>query len=125
MSQQSEELKRRTTRFALDVCRILKKLQYEEPGPTVKKQLAKSSTSLAANYRSACRARSRAEFISRLGIVVDECDESVFWLEFSRDAEPADIPRLSALAREANELSAIFAASVGTARANLKALASQ
>jgi four helix bundle protein len=125
MSVQSEQLKQRTNRFALDVCGILKKLPYEEPGPTIKKQLAKSSTSLAANYRSACRARSRAEFISRLGIVVDECDESVFWLEFSRDAELADIPTLPGLVREANELSAIFAASVGTARTNLKALTDQ
>src|SRR4051812_37294109 len=104
MSVQSELLKRRTNRFALDVCRVLKKFPYEEPGPTVKKQLAKSSTSLAANYRSTCRARSRAEFISRLGIVVDECDESVFWLEFTRDAELADMPMLPALVREANEL---------------------
>ena len=118
MSLQSEELKRRTKRFALDVCKLVKLLPYEEPGPTVKKQLAKSSTSIAANYRSACRARSRAEFISRLGTVDDESDESLFWLEFTRDAALIATEHLGGLINEADQLAAIFSKSLATARRN-------
>jgi four helix bundle protein len=114
----SEELKARAKRFAVDTCRLLKLLPYEEPGPTVRKQLAKSSTAVAANYRSTCRARSRAEFISRLGIVVDEADESLFWLEFIVEAQLLDRPLVAPLLDEANQLTAIFSASVGTCRRN-------
>jgi four helix bundle protein len=119
MSEQSEALKKRTKRFALDVCRMLKQLPYEEPGPTVRKQLAKSSTSMAANYRSTCRARSKVEFVARLATVDEESDESVFWLEFAIEAELLGGQRVTALLQEATELSKIFSASLGTARGNL------
>ena len=118
MSQQSEELKRRTKRFVLDICKLLKLLPYEEPGPTIKRQLAKCSTSVAANYRSTCRARSRPEFISRLGTVVDESDESMFWLEFTRDASIIATDRLAPLIGEAEQLTSIFSKSLGTAKQN-------
>jgi len=82
--------------FALDVCDLIKQLPHDEPGPTVKRQLAKSSTGLAFNYRASCRARSHAEFTSKISVVAEEADETQGWLEF--------------------ELSAIMSASVGTAR---------
>jgi len=116
MSEESERLKARTMKFALDVCRLIKQLPVDEPGPTVKRQLAKSSTSLAFNYRSSCRARSHADFTSKIGIVAEESDESQGWLDFIEAAElirSADVTRLLA---EATELVAIFSASVGTAR---------
>ena len=116
MSEQSDLLKARTMRFALDVCGLLKQLPHEEPGPTVKKQLAKSSTGLAFNYRASCRARSHAEFTAKIGLVAEEADESQGWLEFieaGRLISSPDVPRLLA---EATELSAIMSASVGTAR---------
>jgi four helix bundle protein len=118
VSQQSEELKRRTKRFAIDVCKLLKIIPYEEPGPTVRKQLAKSATSVAANYRATCRARSRPEFISKLGTVVEETDEALFWLEFARDAKLATNEAVAPLVDEAGQLAAIFAKSLGTARRN-------
>ena len=74
-------------------------------------QLLRSGTSVAANYRAACRARSRADFVSKMGVVVEEADESVFWLEMLADTNVLPTSRLAALVREANELLAIFAAS--------------
>src|SRR5580693_5579023 len=117
MSDQSEQLKKRTMRFALDVCRLIGLLPSWEPGPTVCHQLAKASTSVAFNYRASCRARSHAEFTAKIGTVAEESDESLGWLEFIEAAEliegSADLPRL---AGEARELLAIFSASFGTAR---------
>ena len=116
MSEASEELKARTMRFALNVCELIKLLPATEPGPTVRRQLAKSSTGVAFNYRSSCRARSHAEFTARLGIVVEEADESQGWLDFiqaSRLIVSAEVGRLH---QEATELTAMFSASVGTAR---------
>ena len=80
MSDQSELLKKRTMRFALDVCALIKKLPYDEPGPTAKRQLAKAATSVAFNYRASCRARSHAEFTAKIGIVAEESDEAQGWL---------------------------------------------
>jgi four helix bundle protein len=117
MSEQAERLKERTMRFALDVCRLIRLLPPWEPGPTVRHQLARSSTSVAFNYRASCRARSHAEFTSKIGTVAEESDESLGWLEFIEAGQliggSADVPRL---ATEARELLAIFSASVGTAR---------
>ena len=103
-------------RFAVDVCALIKLLPLSEPGQTVKHQLAKSSTSVAMNYRSSRRARSHAEFTSRIGIVADEADESLGWLEFVDRAKLIASPELTRLIQEASELRNIFAASAGTAR---------
>jgi len=103
-------------RFAVDVCALIKLLPASEPGPTVRHQLAKSSTSVAMNYRSSRRGRSHAEFTSRTGIVADEADESLGWLQFIDRAKLIDAPELTRLIQEAAELRAIFAASAGTAR---------
>src|SRR5437660_11066184 len=106
MSEESEQLKGRTMKFALDVCKLIRLLPYDEPGPTVKRQLAKSSTSVAFNYRSSCRARSHAEFTSKIGLVAEESDESQGWLDFIDAAgliKSAEARRLA----EATELVAI------------------
>jgi four helix bundle protein len=116
MSEQAELLKARTMRFALDVCDLLKQLPHDEPGPTVRRQLAKSSTGVAFNYRASCRARSHAEFTSRIGVVAEEADETQGWLEFIDAANLIVSPDLPRLITEATELSAIMSASVGTAR---------
>jgi four helix bundle protein len=117
VSEQAERLKERTMRFALDVCKLIRLLPYWEPGPTVSRQIAKSSTSVAFNYRASCRSRSHAEFTAKIGTVAEESDETLGWLEFIAAGrlieESADLPRLVA---EAGELLAIFSASVGTAR---------
>jgi four helix bundle protein len=118
MSDQGEVLKARTNRFALDVVGLLKLLSNSEPGTTIKRQIAKSATSVAANYRASRRARSHAEFAARIGVVAEEADETLFWLNFVADAQLIVSPELSRLQREAGELTAIFSACVGTARRN-------
>ena len=80
------------------------------------KQVLRSGTSVAANYRAACRARSKAEFVARIGVVVEEIDETVFWLEMLSETSIVPRGRLDALLQEARELLAIFAASQRTAR---------
>jgi four helix bundle protein len=116
MSELSEQLKARTMRFALDVCRLLKDLGSIEPGPTVRRQLASSATSMAFNYRASCRARSHDEFTAKMGTVAEEADETQAWLEFIEAGELAASPDLPRLLGESRELVAIFSASVGTAR---------
>jgi len=118
MSMQAEELKKRTMRFALSVCELIRRLPAEEPGPTIKRQLAKSATGIAFNYRASCRSRSHDEFISRMAIVAEEADESQGWLEFIEAGSLIDGSEPVGLLKEATELVAIFSASVGTARNN-------
>jgi four helix bundle protein len=118
MSEQSEQLKKRTMQFALDVYALIRTLPRDEPGPTVVRQLTKCSTSTAANYRAACRARSHAEFTAKIGLVAEEADESVFWLEFIAGASLTKAKNLPLLEMEARELLQIFSRSVGTARLN-------
>jgi four helix bundle protein len=120
MSEQAERLKARTMQFALDVSELLKHLPTSEPGPTVKRQLAKSATSVAANYRAACRARSHAEFTARIGTVAEEADESSFWLDFLAASRMVSATGLAKLQAEGRELLAIFSATTGTARRNAR-----
>lgn len=100
------------------VVRLFKSLPKSDEARIVGKQLLRSATSVAANYRAAGRSRSRAEFISKMGTVVEEADESVFWLELLVEAEVVEKQKVESLLREANELLAIFAASQRTAKAN-------
>ena len=78
-----EELKIRTKEFALRVMKLVRQLPKDVPGRVLANQLMRSATSIGANYRSACRGRSRAEFVSKLGIVLEESDESAYWLDSS------------------------------------------
>ena len=82
------------------------------------RQVLRSGTSVAANYRAACRARSKAEFVAKLGIVVEEADETVFWLELLVDAQVIRHAQIANVVTEANELLAIFAASQRTVRSS-------
>ncbi len=118
MSEQSEALKARTTTFAVAVLGQIDAFPRTPGALTVARQLAESATSEAANYRAACTARSRREFISKLCIVNEEADESVFWLEVTRRTGYRDPGEVSPLEREAVELRAILARSLATARSN-------
>jgi four helix bundle protein len=118
VGEAAEVLKVRTMRFALDVCRLIKELPQCEVGRTVRQQLAKSSTSIAFNYRASCRARSHAEFTARIGVVAEESDETLGWLEFVEAARLARSSEITRLIGEATELVAIFSAAYGTARRN-------
>jgi four helix bundle protein len=116
LSYKDDELKQRTKRFAIRVYKLTQALDGDGQSRILARQLLRSATSVAANYRAVCRARSKAEFISKIGVVVEEIDETVFWLEFLTDVDLMPQKRLEKLNKEANELLAIFAASQHTAR---------
>lgn len=104
----STELQERTKRFAVRTLELIERLPNNTRGRVLANQLARSATSVGANYRAACRARSRAEFASRLGIVAEEADESLYWLELIREGNSVPKTILLPLLTEANELTAIF-----------------
>jgi four helix bundle protein len=112
------ELKERTKRFALRVMKLVDALPQNTSGWAIGKQLIRSGTSVGANYRAACQGRSRADFIAKLGIVIEEADESVFWLELIMDGELLPREQVEPLHKEADELTAIFVSSLNTARRN-------
>ena len=112
----SEALKDRTKRFALLVIRLCRSLPRTQEGTVITRQLLRSSTSVGANYRAVCRARSTADFVSKLGIVLEETDETLFWLELLVDSGVAQSDKTIPLVKEANELASIFVASLRTAK---------
>jgi four helix bundle protein len=112
------DLRKRTMAFATAVSEFCELLPQTFKGRHVAGQLFRSGTAVAANYRSACRARSRPDFISKLGIVIEEADESDFWLEFTAESRLLKPGPERALRVEAGELVAIFTQSQKTARAN-------
>ncbi len=114
--KEAEALKRRTKQFGLRVIRPWRTLLRTEEARVIGKQLLRSATAVAANYRATCRARSKAEVIAKIGVVVEEIDESVLWLEYLADAEIMKPAELASLQKEANELLAIFTASQLTAK---------
>ncbi len=112
----AEELKLRSKKFALRIIALFRSLPKTEDSRVIGKQVLRSGTSVAANYRATCRARSKAEFISKMGTVVEEADETVLWLELLVDAKIVKQEKMKLLLKEANELLAIFASSYYTAR---------
>ncbi|HMB83121.1 MAG TPA: four helix bundle protein [Terriglobales bacterium] len=106
-----EELRNRTKRFALRIIRLFQHLPRSTEAQVLGKQLLRCGTAIAANYRAVGRARSKAEFVSKMGIVVEEADEAVFWIECLIESEIVKPDLLADLLVEANELLAIFAAS--------------
>ena len=120
MSVQSERLKERTMAFALKALQLVDTIHNTPGGQVVGRQLAKSATSVGANYRACCNARSRIEFIAKLGVVVEEIDETVYWLELLARRNVSEPDGVVPVLAEACELRAIFAKSLGTARTNLK-----
>ena len=112
------DLKARTKQFALRMMKMVDALPRTIQGRAIAKQIIRSATSVAANYRAACRARSRAEFIAKIGIVEEEADESCFWLELIIDSGLLNEDRIRPLLSEAGELVAIMAASRKSAIGN-------
>ena len=113
-----QELQHRTKQFALRIFKLVDALPRTSTGRAVGNQLVGSATSVGANYRAACRARSRAEFAAKLGTVLEEADESLYWLELIRDGELMSDSKISLLLKEANELTAILAAGRKSAASN-------
>src|SRR5579864_5962269 len=116
MDSRTEKLRGRTKEFAIRIIHLFQALPSTKEAQTIGNQLLRCGTSVGANYRSACHARSRADFISKIGVVVEEADESVFWLELLCDLKIMKKERLDDLLREARELTAIFSASRQTAK---------
>jgi four helix bundle protein len=114
-----EALRERTKEFALRVVKMFRALPKSAEGGILGRQVLRSGTSIGANYRAACRARSRAEFVSRVAIAVEEADETIFWLELLGDARILPASRLQGLLRESNELLAILSASRRTAKLSI------
>lgn len=111
-----KELKARTKRFAVEIIKLCRQLPATNDGRAIAGQLVRCGTSVAANYRAACRGRSRAEFIAKLGVVLEESDESLLWLEVIVDAEVLPQTKVDRALKEADELTAIFTAAVKTAK---------
>jgi four helix bundle protein len=116
MLEKHLDLRDRTKRFALRILKLCEALPRTEVARAISRQLLRSGTSVAANYRAAGRARSRAEFVAKMGVVVEEADETIFWLELLIDSGMIAKARLDDLITEANELVSIFVASQKTAR---------
>ena len=116
MDSKTEELRDRTKQFALRIVQVFRSLPRAGEAQVIGNQLLRSGTSVAANYRAACRSRSRTEFIAKIGIVAEEADETAFWIEFLSDAKVIRKERLEKLLKEAHELTAIFTASRRTAK---------
>jgi four helix bundle protein len=106
-----QELKQRTKRFSLRVIKLVGALPKNVEGKAIGNQLVRSGTSVGANYRAACRGRSRNEFVAKLGIVEEEADESAFWMELIVESGLMKESLVEPLLREANELVAIITAS--------------
>lgn len=112
------ELEARTKAFAVAVIALCDSIRSHPNGWTAAKQLLDCSSSVGANYRATSRSRSRAEWVAKMGTVVEEADESVYWLEVAQDAQMGDRTAVTRLLIEARELRAIFASSYATSRRN-------
>jgi four helix bundle protein len=117
----NENLKQRTKLFALNVLKFVEKLPRDRASDILGRQLLRSGTSVGANYRGACRAKSPADFISKLGTVEEEADESGFWMELLLESGKARAQEIKPLMQEAGELVAIMIASINTARKSMNA----
>jgi len=113
-----KELKPRTRNFAVEILNFVDELPNRRSANIIGNQLGTSASSIASNYKAACRARSHAEFISKIGIVEEEADESVFWLDIIPDTKNSTTQIITPLLNEARELTAIFTAASKTAKQN-------
>ena len=112
------DLKKRTKAFALRILKLVDALPKTTAGRALASQIVRSGASIAANYRAACRAKSTADFIAKMGIVEEEADETLFWLELLEESKLVPAAKLTAIKQEANELIAITVVSIKTARRN-------
>jgi len=116
LDSKTEQLRKRTKDFAIRIVRLFRSLPQAREAQIIGNQLLRCGTSVGANYRAACQARSRAEFIAKIGIVAEEADETAFWIELLADIGIMKKEQLDPLCKEAQELKAIFAASRQTAK---------
>ena len=110
------QMKKRTKEFAKEIIKLCRKLPNNREGRLIGDQIFRSGTSVASNYRAACRARSTAEFISKLSIVEEEADETLFWLKIIDEMEILKKESIDSLMKESDEIIAIIVASIKTAR---------
>jgi four helix bundle protein len=112
------EMKRRTKAFAVKIVRLFEPLPQKRTAYVLGRQLLRCGTSVGANYRSACRAKSTADFVAKMGIVEEEIDETMYWLELLVEVGILKVEEVEAILKESNELLAIVVASIKTARKN-------
>ena len=113
-----EEMKVRTKRYALRVIKVAQAVPNNRVGNVLGSQLLRAGTSVGANYRAICRAKSTADFLNKLKIVEEECDESLFWMELLIESETQTQQKLGALMAEGNEMLSIVVAALKTTRQN-------
>ena len=113
-------LKDRTRSFALKVIQLVENIPRGRISDVLSKQLLRAGTSVGANYRAACRARSVSEFVAKMGIVEEEVDETIYWFELLNESKMIDPKETDPLIKEAQELLAITISSIKTARRNKK-----
>ena len=113
-----ENIKNRTKEFALRILKMASAVQKEYSSQIISQQITRSATSVGANYRAACRSKSRRDFVNKLKIVEEELDETMYWLELIEDSNIFPADRISPLISESNELLAIIVTSIQTARGN-------
>ena len=116
----AEALKARTKQFGLRVIQLVEALPNTKTANIIASQLLRAGTSVGANYRSACRGRSKAEFVAKMSISIEEADECLYWMELPIESGTISEERLADLMREANELVSIFISSAKTAKTNLR-----
>jgi four helix bundle protein len=112
----ADKLQERTKKFSLQIIQFFQTLPKSSEAQIMGKQLLRSATSVMANYRAACRARSKAEFFAKLSIVVEEADETLLWLEMMQESKIIEAPSIDQLKQESRELLYIFSASRKTAK---------
>lgn len=117
----SKDLQSRTKKFAIQIIKFAELLPDKQIGWTIANQIIRSSTSVAANYRAVCRAKSDRDFISKMGTVIEESDETLFWLELIEESNIIkNNSQIASLKQEANELTAIFVSSIKTIKNRIK-----
>ena len=110
----TEELKLRTKRFSIEVINMVEKLPNSNTVRVIANQIVRSGSSVGANYRAVCRARSDREFVSKMNIALEEADETLFWLEIIKEKNWVEVDEIEKIWREGNELTAIFVSSLKT-----------
>jgi four helix bundle protein len=111
-----EQFKARTRQLALEIIQLVESLPRSRTADVIGRQLLRSGTSIGANYRAACRGRSKADVMSKLAIVEEEADESIYWLELLMESQIVELSRVNSLMKETNEIVAMVVASIRTLR---------
>jgi len=114
------DLKKRTKIFALNIIKLVEFLPNTKTAHVISNQILRSATSVGANYRAVCRAKSDKDFINKLKICEEECDETIYWLELIEESDLLRNETTNKLIKEADELTSIFVASINTKKANMK-----